>query len=227
MLIDVAGVHLELLADRAVWLAATRTLLIADLHLGKAQSFRRLGVPVPSGTTARSLARLDQLIEQHRPTELIVLGDLLHGPLAQQGPAIEALAVWREGHAGIAVRMVRGNHDASAGDPPARCGVEVIAGQLERGGLALCHDSADAAGRPALAGHLHPVLRMRGRADRLRVACYWLRPDALVLPAFGEFTGGWPVRPGAPDRVFAIADQRVIEIDRRVWSTPGLPARRA
>ena len=54
LLIDVAGVHLELLADRAVWLAATRTLLIADLHLGKAQSFRRAGVPVPSGTTAAS-----------------------------------------------------------------------------------------------------------------------------------------------------------------------------
>ena len=106
MLIDVRGVSIELLADRAVWLPGSQTLLVADLHLGKAQSFRRAGVPVPAGTTAAMLMRLDRLIERRTPRALVVLGDLLHGPLSQQGPAIDALANWRARHLAVAVRMV-------------------------------------------------------------------------------------------------------------------------
>lgn len=66
MLIDAGGVPIELLAERAAWLPASKTLLVADLHLGKAQSFRRSGVPVPAGTTAAMFGRLDRLIGSSR-----------------------------------------------------------------------------------------------------------------------------------------------------------------
>ena len=49
--VEAGGVTLELLPQKAAWWAAERTLLIADAHIGKAVSFRRLGVPVPPGTT--------------------------------------------------------------------------------------------------------------------------------------------------------------------------------
>ena len=220
MLIEAGGVQVELLADRAAWLPQSRSLLVADLHLGKAQSFRRAGVPVPSGTTAAMFDRLDRLIERQVPSELIVLGDLLHGPLAQRGPAIEALAQWRARHDRIEVRMVRGNHDASAGDPPLRCGIEVHASPLLREGLAFCHDPEEGVPGFKLAGHLHPVARLRASIDRARVACFWLQPRALVLPAFGEFTGGWPVVARDGDQVFVIAGDRVLALP------PGVARRR-
>lgn len=212
MLIDVRGVPIELLADRAAWLPGSETLLVADLHLGKAQSFRRAGVPVPAGTTAAMFARLDRLIERRAPRALIVLGDLLHGPLSQQGRAIDALAHWRARHAAVAIRMVRGNHDAVAGDPPPACGVEVLNAPYEHAGLVLCHEPDQPVACFKVAGHLHPVLRMRGRIDRLRVPCFWLRGDALILPAFGEFTGGWPVSAKAGEQVFAIAGSEVLGV---------------
>ncbi|MFZ9507891.1 MAG: ligase-associated DNA damage response endonuclease PdeM [Burkholderiaceae bacterium] len=212
MLIDAGGVPIELLAERAAWLPASETLLVADLHLGKAQSFRRSGVPVPAGTTAAMFGRLDRLIGELAPRELIVLGDLLHGPLSQQGPAIDALAQWRARHIRLAVRMVRGNHDASAGDPPAVCGIEALSAPLLHAGLALCHEPDEPAACFRVAGHVHPVVRLRGRIDRIRVACFWLRPDALILPAFGEFTGGWPVMPQAGEQVFAVAGSDVIAV---------------
>lgn len=220
MLIDVRGVLIELLAERAVWLPDSETLLVADVHLGKAQSFRRAGVPVPAGTTAAMFTRLDRLIEQRAPRELIVLGDLLHGPLSQQGPAIDALAHWRARHAVVAVRMVRGNHDASSGDPPPACGVEVLDAPFAHAGLALCHEPDHPAERFKVAGHLHPVLRIRGRIDRLRVPCFWRREDALILPAFGEFTGGWPVSAKAGEQVFAIAGSEVLGVPVRPASRP-------
>ena len=47
-----AGERLQLRSERAVHLPAHGALLVADVHVGKAQSFRRLGVPVPGGRAA-------------------------------------------------------------------------------------------------------------------------------------------------------------------------------
>ena len=52
------GVELQLLAGKAAWWPAERTLLVADAHIGKAVSFRRLGVPVPEATNAWLSAEL-------------------------------------------------------------------------------------------------------------------------------------------------------------------------
>jgi len=214
VLIEAGGLAIELLSERAAWIADSGSLLVADLHLGKAQSFRRAGVPVPTGTTAAMLARLDRLIERFAPRELVVLGDLLHGPLSQRGPVIDALAQWRVRHAAVGLRMVRGNHDHAAGDPPSHCGIEVIASPWRRDGIALCHDPEEVAPGFKIAGHLHPVVSLRSRTDRARVACFWLRADALVLPAFGEFTGGWPVQARAGEQLFVIAGREVMPYPR-------------
>jgi metallophosphoesterase superfamily enzyme len=39
-----------------------RTLLVADAHFGKTVSFRKLGVPVPRGTTTETLNGLAALV---------------------------------------------------------------------------------------------------------------------------------------------------------------------
>ena len=62
----VAGVSLRLLAGRAVWWPEASTLFVADVHLGKAESFSALGVPVPRGPTAATLDRLAGLVEVPR-----------------------------------------------------------------------------------------------------------------------------------------------------------------
>ena len=61
--VEVGGRSLHLLPQKVAWWPALRTLLVADAHIGKAVSFRRLGVPVPSGTTGQALASLTDLIE--------------------------------------------------------------------------------------------------------------------------------------------------------------------
>ncbi len=216
--VTLSGIAACLLPQRAVWLPQRRALLVADVHLGKAASFRALGVPVPGGTTAATLARLDTLVQSLAPDLLVVLGDLLHGPAAQQAGAVRALARWRATHARVDMVLVRGNHDDRAGDPPPECGIRALDAPWPIGPLALCHAPDDlVASRPSgaasrsgggaatreseasgasphvLCGHLHPVVRLRGRSDALRLPCFWLRPGCTVLPAFGDFTGGAPV----------------------------------
>ncbi|HWP20285.1 MAG TPA: ligase-associated DNA damage response endonuclease PdeM [Burkholderiaceae bacterium] len=211
--IEVAGQRLVLLADKAAFLPGERCLLVADAHLGKAVSFRRLGVPVPRGTTTAGLTRLSGLLEHTGATRLVFLGDFLHSERAHAPATLQALAHWRERHRAVELALVRGNHDARAGDPPGVLGIECVDGPLCLGTLALCHEPQEMPGAYVLAGHLHPCIHVAGRGwERLRLPCFWVGRRCGVLPAFGEFTGMAPVQPAPGDRLYAIADDRVIAL---------------
>lgn len=212
----VAGTALTLLPERAAWLDATQTLLVADLHFGKAVTFRRHGVAVPRGTTGATLEQLDRLLERLPVRRVVFLGDFLHSRHAHAPSTLGALARWRGRRAALALTLVRGNHDDRAGDPPAALGIEVVDEPLRHGALALCHHPAPVAGAYVLAGHLHPCIGLSGRArDRLRLPCFWFGPSVGVLPAFGAFTGMHPVQPMAGDRIYAVADDCVMPVPPR------------
>ncbi len=132
--IDVAGVRLALLAQRAAYLIDERCLLVADAHIGKAVSFRRLGVPVPSGTTSQTLQVLSQAIAATGARRVVFLGDLLHSAHAHATATLQALAQWRHAHAHLELLLVRGNHDDRAGDPPPTLGVDSVDEPLRMGG---------------------------------------------------------------------------------------------
>ena len=199
--------RLHLLAQRAAHDPDQSLLLVADAHIGKAVSFRRLGVPVPSGTTEQALLRLDQLLAATGARHIVFLGDLLHSVRAQRSAALDALLAWRQRHAALRLTLVRGNHDLRAGDPPAALGIDGVDGPLLLGPWALQHQPAPVDGAYALAGHLHPGVVLAGRAhDRLRLPCFHFGPRSAVLPAFGAFTGLQVLPRQAGDQVFAVLD---------------------
>nr|WP_225782770.1 ligase-associated DNA damage response endonuclease PdeM [Xenophilus sp. Marseille-Q4582] len=209
-----AGESLQLLPAPALWWPAQRTLFVADLHLGKAASYRALGQPVPGGTTARNLARLDALIAAHAPARLVFLGDFLHAREARTPALLQALAQWRARHAALAMTLVRGNHDDRAGDPPAALQIAVVDEPHLLGPFAACHHPQDHASHFVLAGHAHPVCSLHGAGrDRLRLPCFVQDAGRAVLPAFGEFTGGWLVPPAPGRRFHAVGGEAV-------WALP-------
>lgn len=223
--VELGGVAARLLARRALWWPAESTLFVADVHLGKAETFRALGVPVPAGPTAATLRRLGELVDGCRARRLVVLGDLLHARPAQAPRTVDALRAWRREHAALHCVLVRGNHDARAGDPPSGLGIDVVDAPSPLGPFALCHEPADdtraggdagaGAGGYRLAGHVHPAVRLRGRAgDSVRLPCFAVGASEAVLPAFGDFTGGWTLPRGAAARLYAIAGARVFEVPR-------------
>ena len=201
------GQPLALLPEKAAFLPVSRTLLVADAHIGKAVTFRALGVPVPRGTTSETLAALSALVASWRARRIVFLGDFLHSARAHAAATLGAVARWRRAHAALELVLVRGNHDDRAGDPPAHLGIEVVDEPHARDGFALCHYPRPQRGSYVLAGHLHPCIGIGGRGfDHLRLPCFWLGDDVGVLPAFGAFTGMHPIRPAPTDRVFAVGD---------------------
>lgn len=213
--ISVAGEPLTLLPEKAAYLAERKLLLIADAHFGKAVSFRRLGVPVPQGSTADNLAALSALVARHGVRRIVFLGDLLHSAHAQSAATQAALAYWREAHRHLELTLVRGNHDNRAGDPPAALGIEVVDEPLRLGPWALCHHPDAGADGYVLAGHLHPCVTVHGRArERLRLPCFWFGERVGVLPAFGAFTGMHPITARPHDRVYALTGDGVVHLPR-------------
>ena len=211
----VGGRTLQLLPEKAAFLPDTRTLLVADVHIGKAVSLRRLGVPVPAGTTDETLAALTALVRRHDAKRIVFLGDFLHSKSALAPRTLAALQRWRDAHAALELTLVRGNHDVRAGDPPAALAIEPVDEPLPHGGLALCHHPRPVPGHFVLAGHLHPCVSVGARAnDRHRLACFWFTEGVGVLPAFGAFTGMHAIRAERGDRVFAAAGERVVELRR-------------
>ncbi len=197
---DWAGERVQLLPERALWWPRGGALFVADLHLGKAATFRAHGQPVPGGTTAQNLARLDALIARHGVSQLVFLGDFLHAQAARTPSLLASLAEWRARHADLSCTLVRGNHDSHAGDPPAELEIAIVDEPWLLGPFACCHHPQTHATHFVLAGHLHPACSLHGRGrDSLRLPCFLQEEGQAVLPAFGEFTGGLHM-PAAPGR---------------------------
>ncbi len=93
--VDIEGHALVLSAEHSAFDPRLKSLFIADAHFGKDAVFRARGIPVPEGSTAQTLARIDALIAVHRPESIVFLGDLLHARESHAGSTMAALGEWR------------------------------------------------------------------------------------------------------------------------------------
>lgn len=208
--VNLAGEDICLLAEKALYWPRHRALLIADAHFGKAAAYRRLGQPVPAGTTQANLRVLDQLLAEHDCRQIVFLGDFLHAKESHAPPTLAALEEWRARHSEVILTLIRGNHDLRAGDPPAELGIHVVAEPLEMAPFSLQHEPAPHPTFHVLAGHVHPTYRLQGKGRQsVRAACFYLGDRVSLLPAFGAFTGGMNIDPKPGTRLYLVADGAV------------------
>lgn len=205
--INVAGESVTLRADRSMlW---RDSLFVADVHIGKAEIFRGRGMPVPSGDLHRDLERLSWAMGESGARRLVVLGDLIHGPIPADVRA--AVGEWRARQEFSAL-LVAGNHDRHDVLPP-EWRFERVA-ELREGPFLFRHEPAEGEGY-VWGGHLHPGVTLRGRGDALRVPCFHIGARVGILPAFGSFTGHGHVPTIDGDRRFAIVGAGLVEVGRR------------
>lgn len=210
--VQMAGETVLLLAQKAIYWPARRMLIIADIHFGKAASFRALGVPVPHGTTSHNLAALDAMLALHPVTEMVFLGDFLHAKAAHASATVAAMLAWRQRNAELTLTLVRGNHDQHAGDPAPALAIGLVDEPYLCGPFAFCHHPDLVTTAYVLAGHVHPVFRLAAGRDALRLPCFLVGAGRAVLPSFGEFTGGFAVTRGDGDAVFVTSGEAVFRI---------------
>jgi DNA ligase-associated metallophosphoesterase len=209
LLVEAAGETLALLPQKALFWPRERTLVVADIHFGKAASFRALGVPVPRGTTTENLDALDELIEMYAPLRIVFLGDFLHARAAHASATQAALLAWRRRRPTLGLVLVRGNHDRHAGDPAGLLDIDMVDEPWMAGPFACCHHPDLATFGYVLAGHVHPAFLLASRFDALRLPCFVVGPRRLILPSFGAFTGGHVITPEPRDTIYVSSGEAV------------------
>jgi DNA ligase-associated metallophosphoesterase len=181
------------------------------VHLGKAAAFRAAGVPVPAGSTETTLGMLSLALGNTSAIRLVFLGDLWHAAAGRTAATTAAFEAWRCRHPSVRMTLVEGNHDRRSGRLPPEWGVEEVEEGSRHAPFVLAHYPGEDSGGYVLCGHLHPAARLEGLGGQsIQLPCFWLRERYAVLPAFGDFTGCAAIRATAGDRVYLIAQNRVI-----------------
>ncbi len=221
------GERVSFLPGRAAFWHERRTLILSDLHLGKAETMAASGVPMPDGVSMRDLARLSALIDATQAKRVLILGDLLHAPAGITERLVNDVGVWRSRHA-CEFAIVPGNHDRKLGTVVDAWRLDVLPACVSEGAFGFVHDATVFAAsnpfvtRPACevlwSGHVHPVISLRDGGGRMRLAAYVIRGDSVLLPAFSEFTGGATIDHqevvAGGGRIMMIAEGRVLEFGK-------------
>ena len=220
------GQSLLLHPHAAIYWEETDTLLVADLHLGKATHFRRHGLAVPTYVQDETLEKLTGLLLDFKPKRLLMLGDLFH---SDYNPEWEDFAELVMAFSHVKFALVPGNHDRLTYHQYEKYNIEVHEEPYFEGPFAFSHhpleedvlaeaevkraDRTDKSPCYNLAGHVHPSVMLQGRRDRLRLPCFYFGEKAGLLPAFGAFTGTYTIQPNKGDEVFVLTGNEVMKVE--------------
>ena len=209
MQIALAGTNILLLPQKAMFLPEHSILIIADLHLGKAQHFRKSGIMMPAGSAAKDYITLNSLIEQYTPQQVWFLGDLFHSIHNLEWLQFEAfIHAWP----GIDFTLIKGNHDIIQEEYYDKLGIAIVPHVLPLDQLLFSHEpmSEVAEGKINIAGHIHPgcVIHGKGRQS-YRLPCFHLSGQNFLLPAFGYLTG-LSIMENKNAAVFAVLPEQVV-----------------
>lgn len=203
---------LILLKEKAVWIPSLNSVFIADLHFGKASHFRKSGIPIPEPIHLEDLANLQLIIQNYQPQHVYFLGDLFHSDWNGQW---EVLNQFLGTFSQVEFHLVLGNHDILDSKLYHQSAFTVYKSPIEIGDLILSHEPLDEIPEEKinLCGHIHPGIRLVGKARQsIRLSCFYYKPNQLILPAFGRFTGLALIKPQSKDQVFGITKEKVIQI---------------
>jgi len=202
--IVLSGEELSLLPEKAIYWPKEHLLLIADLHLGKVEHFRKAGIAVPVKAGEANYHVLQKLILEHSPKRVIFLGDLFH---SDHNYDWELFSDFLENHNNIAFELIKGNHDILHQSQYDRVDMEIHQESLIVGPFLFTHDPVIHEGYYNLCGHIHPCYKMKGKP------CFYFGQQGGILPAFGSFTGMHAVTTQEGDNVYVVADDQIIQVE--------------
>ena len=207
--------RLVLSPERCFFWEDQKTLVLSDMHIGKAAHFRKAGIAVPQQVFQEDMHRLFQQIHFFSPQRIIVTGDLFH---SEANLEHDWFSNWRKELAGIEFILVKGNHEILRNDVYQNLGIALVDKELEIGPFFFSHDLIEEKRNGfSFVGHTHPGIRIQGKGKQSFVfPCFYFTSDFCILPAFSKFTGKHVVDLQKGETAYAIVgagiDQSIVEI---------------
>jgi DNA ligase-associated metallophosphoesterase len=179
---------LELTNQRVLYWKTQESLILSDLHIGKAAHFQKSGIAIPSSILAKDLDRLQQLIHHFDAKKLIIVGDLFH---AEYNKDLDEFKEWLKQFKHLKLVLIKGNHDRFQQSIYQDFNIEVHQPSLKIDDLQFVHDfKAPTNDFFTISGHTHPGVLIKGKGrQRIKIPCFQVTENQLILPAFSLFTG--------------------------------------
>ena len=213
MHIELKDTAIRLLSQKAILFEKNKTLCIADLHFGKLNHFRRSGIAVPAKANEKNAELLIDLLNETKPERTIFLGDLFHSHYNDEWEVVGQVL---KHFTACSFELVMGNHDIMSSLQYERHKMKVHAEHVFLDKFMLTHEPLEKipSGYYNLAGHIHPGARLLGKGKQaLTLPCFHFGKDQGILPAFGSFTGFVPISPRKNDRVYVIAEGKILTVN--------------
>lgn len=209
--IQAAGQEIVLSSERALYLPSDDALVISDLHLGKATHFQQNGLAIPGLIAKQDLIRLENLVNRYVPSKVIVAGDFFH---AAHNREWDLFCRWKKKWRNLSFHLVKGNHDRLKDTDYAEAGLNTSNDCLNMRLCCIRHiPSKSTPQKFEISGHIHPGILLKGMGRQtIRVPCFVVRENQLILPAFGRFTGLDTRYPRADDSIFTLVEDDIVEI---------------
>lgn len=206
--IELLNQTLMLSASKVAFWVEERMLIVSDVHLGKAAHFRKSGIPIPTEIHSQDLLKLDYLINKYQPVTVTFLGDLFHSDHNEEW---SAFTVWLDRHKAIDTILVKGNHDILSQHAYELPNLKII-DEWQLGPFHLTHQEVKS-NFYNISGHVHPAIWLTGNARQgLRLPCFYFTERKAIFPAFGNFTGGYAIKPAKKSKIYAVAEDRIIAL---------------
>lgn len=200
-----------LLPERALYWDNFDALVISDLHLGKSGHFRKHGIAVPESVNTSNIQQLNRLVSKFKPAKIIFLGDLFH---SHYNAEFETFKKWRRSYSNIEMILTIGNHDIISRHEFEKIGLECV-NTYKCGPFKFMHDEQGNINNHffSISGHIHPAIKLKSKGRQSIITpCYFIGDSKLLLPAFGSFTGSYLIEPEKNELVYAIVDEKVVNI---------------
>ena len=201
--------ELTLLPQKAIYAERHKTIIAADLHLGKSSEFRKEGIPVPAALADAELKTLSGIINTYKPERLIIVGDLFH---ADANLDLILFKNWRSNYTSLEIDLIRGNHDILTNEEYADFGLTIHDEYLDFSEFYLTHkprgkSENNGNNHYIISAHVHPAVRLVGKGKQsVTLPCFYFGKSYGLLPAFGRFTGRALLHPDESDNVFVILE---------------------
>lgn len=209
--ITVQNEVLTLTNQRALYWESQKTLVLSDLHIGKTAHFRKAGIPIPSAILDTDLRRLQSLIDHFFVETILVVGDLFH---AENNTDVDQFQTFVQDNPTINFELIKGNHDRLNNSFYEAIGIAVYKTHKDVGAFRFVHDEQHCKGVLfCISGHTHPGVTIKGRGKVfIKIPCYEVSEQRLILPAFSEFTGLNTKRTVADSTCYGFTDKSVFAI---------------
>ena len=185
--IRIKNEDLVLTNQRAIYWRRESALVLADVHIGKTAHFRKHGIPMPDAILQNDLDRLKALILHFEVKQLLIVGDLFH---AENNSEMATFKLWLQQFRDLKITLIKGNHDRLSSKIMVDFSINATT-ELFIEPFTFIHEHLEShTNEFTISGHIHPGYLIKGKGkQKLKLPCYQVNSNQIVLPAFSLFTG--------------------------------------